>query len=226
MSHERRKEIGRERRERTRRRLLAAAARLIATVDLDRLNIDDFIKEAEVSRGTFYNFYATKDELIDELWDAFGHDPFQEINQLCAKTANPVEKIAMMFMAVALYAKNNSTWGWLVYSISGDRKMNNADLLSFPHPDLNLARKQGWLDFESLALATDLTVSITRMALLRALTDEKPLSDTKELCVMLLRSLGVTKIDVKRLVESLFTVLNDSMQGLSTDGDSRFKVKK
>ena len=75
----RRAEIGRERRARMRNRLIEAAARVIASHGSDSVSIDTFIRAAGVARGTFYNHFKTREELLDALWSSIGHDPFLEI---------------------------------------------------------------------------------------------------------------------------------------------------
>ncbi len=49
----RRQEIGLERRERTRQKLLMAAARVVAELGEKKSTIDDFIQAAGVARGKF-----------------------------------------------------------------------------------------------------------------------------------------------------------------------------
>ena len=79
----RRAEIGRERRARMRNRLIEAAARVMADQGSDNATIDTFIRAAGVARGTFYNHFKTREELLDALWTSIGHDPFLEIQNAC-----------------------------------------------------------------------------------------------------------------------------------------------
>lgn len=53
----------------TRRRILRAAARLFAGRGFDATTIDEIAQAADVSRGTFFNYYAEKSALIAELGD-------------------------------------------------------------------------------------------------------------------------------------------------------------
>ena len=91
-SLERRAEIGRERRERTRGKLIAAAARVIAARGEDNARIDDFITEAGVARGTFYNYFLTREELIEAVWTYVGKTPFEHILQLSETLDDPAAR--------------------------------------------------------------------------------------------------------------------------------------
>ena len=51
----------------TRRKLLSAARSVFAEKGLDLARIDDITERADVGKGTFYNYYQTKEDLIREL---------------------------------------------------------------------------------------------------------------------------------------------------------------
>ena len=59
--------VGRERRERTQARIIEAALRVFAEKGPDAPIIDDFIKAAGVARGTFYNYFPSKDAILREF---------------------------------------------------------------------------------------------------------------------------------------------------------------
>src|ERR1700722_15368128 len=90
----RRAAIGEQRRARTRERILQAAAQVIAKSGTDRATIDDFILAGGAARGTFYNHFESRQELLDELWRVVGRNPFLEIGRVCGAIACPVERFA------------------------------------------------------------------------------------------------------------------------------------
>lgn len=51
----------------TRRRILAAARSLLSERELDKMTIDDLAEAADISRPTFFNYYSTKQALLDDL---------------------------------------------------------------------------------------------------------------------------------------------------------------
>jgi AcrR family transcriptional regulator len=72
---ERRAEIGREKRARTKAQLIAAAKALFAKRPWESITIDEVVSEAGVAKGTFYSHFNDLEELAaavaDELIDAF-----------------------------------------------------------------------------------------------------------------------------------------------------------
>lgn len=194
-----RSEIGEERRARMRVRLIAAGARVIARQGSEKSTIDDFIREASVARGTFYNYFPTREDLLDALWSQLGHDPFQDIKVSCDKVADPAERLAAVTRWVLHRARLDPTWGWLILALSADRATLNDDLRAYPLPDLNAAAKVGRLRFDDVAAATDVVVSIVRGALRALLTETREHDYPEAVCKLVLLALGLPQPEAHRL---------------------------
>ena len=201
MNNVRRVEIGQERRNRMRQKLLAAAARVVADLGEKKATIDDFIQAAGVARGTFYNYYETRDELLADLWNEIGHDPFEDIQRRCYTIADPVERFAAQTRLVLQRTVEKPTWGWLVYALSVDRQSVNEELLSYPRPELIAGLHAGEFDFGELASANDLVVGSVRMAMRALLSESRPPGYVRSLCISLLRALGVDAARAQAIVD-------------------------
>jgi AcrR family transcriptional regulator len=195
----RRAEIGRERRARMRNRLIEAAARVIASHGTDSVSIDTFIRAAGVARGTFYNHFKTREELLDALWSSIGHDPFLEIQSACSKLADPAERFAAVTRLVLLRAADDPTWGWLIVALSADEATLNDDLRGYPRPDLRAGEAAGRFRYESEASATDLVVGTMRASLRALLQETREAHYAQALCRMLLLALGINRIEANRI---------------------------
>jgi AcrR family transcriptional regulator len=195
----RRAEIGRERRARMRGRLLEAAARVMADQGSDSATIDTFIRAAGVARGTFYNHFKTREELLDALWTSMGHDPFLDIQNACQDIADPVERFAAMTRLVLLGAMHNPTWGWLILALSADETTLNDDLRGYPRPDLRAGAAAGRFRYESETSATDLVVGTMRAALRALLQEGREANYAQALCKMMLQALSINRIEATRI---------------------------
>ena len=196
----RRREIGHERRGRTRNRLLVAAARVIAELGEKKATIEDFIQAADVARGTFYNYYSTKAELLDDLWASIGRDPFQAIQEACAALPDPAERLGLQARLVLAYAGSHPSWGWLVYALSVDAETVNRDLMGFPRPDLLLGRTMNCFSFSNLDSASDMVVGTLRRGLNAVLAERRDADYADDICMMLLRGLGVPENHAREIV--------------------------
>ena len=193
----RRAEIGRERRARMRRRLLEAAARVMAN-EGDNATIDTFIRAAGVARGTFYNHFKTREELLDALWTNIGHDPFLDIQNACKDLTDPVERFAAVTRLVLLRAAEDPTWGWLILALSADEATLNDDLRGYPRPDLRSGAAAGSFRYESETSATDLVVGTMRAGLRALLHEGREANYAQALCKMILQALGINRIEANR----------------------------
>lgn len=195
----RRKEIGLERRERTRQRLLEAAARVVAHLGEDEATIDHFISEAEVARGTFYNYFPTRDDLITALWSYVGQDPFRAIQKISAAAADPAERLVMEARLVLARAAQDATWGWLLWYMSRSAESLNEDLRAYPLPDLLAGRASGRFRFGDPEAARDLVVGTIRAAMRTVLTNTPRPDYAEHLSTMLLMALGISATEAARV---------------------------
>lgn len=194
-----RAEIGEMRRLQTRDRLIAAGSRVIADLGEDRATIDDFIAEAGVARGTFYNHFATREDLLRALWASIGHDPFANIQAACRSIRDPVERLSAMTRLVLRHAQDEPTWGWLVVALARDKESVNQDLLAYPLPDLKAGEALGLLRYDDAACAVDMVVGTMRSALRAILSEGRKTDYAESVCKMLLLALGITWPDAHRL---------------------------
>ena len=98
---------GHRKKERTRRHLVAAGLRVLARKG-QGLTVSDVVAEAEVSNGTFYNYFADRDALIEELAK-------QSMLSLAATAArepieDPARRFAVATMRVLRHATEDETW--------------------------------------------------------------------------------------------------------------------
>lgn len=199
----RRAEIGLERREKTRQKLIAAAARVIATSGDKNATIDDFIQAAGVARGTFYNYFPTREDLLDALWTQVGKDPFLEIRQACATLDDPAERLIAQAYLILKRSGEDQVWGWLVFALSGNAETVNADLRAYPAPDLEAGLAEGRLHYDNLDSARDLVVGTVRAGMKTQLSGRGSCESAVAICRMILLALAVRPAEVDRIMKVL-----------------------
>jgi AcrR family transcriptional regulator len=97
-----RRRVAAEKRLRMRRKLVENALLVFADKGVDASVIDDVIKAAGVSRGTFYNYYRTNAELQLAAGDELGNEIVQQIE---AKTRDEPSPAARICTGVRLYLR-------------------------------------------------------------------------------------------------------------------------
>ena len=100
---------GHKKRERTRHQLIAAGLAVLAEKG-EALTISDVVARAEVSNGTFYNYFADRDELIDALAE---HSLISLAAESATQTADqdPARRFAFATLRVLSRVAEDPTWG-------------------------------------------------------------------------------------------------------------------
>lgn len=103
-----------KRRFRTRAKLMQAAYQLMSTKGIDETTIQEMTAAADVGFGTFYNYFASKDEIAVKVLDCVVHTLGRR-NDLANRTAgvtDPVLVVANSVRQVAREMMTDSMWRW------------------------------------------------------------------------------------------------------------------
>jgi AcrR family transcriptional regulator len=187
----RRAEIGRERRERTRKLLLTAAARVVAARGTEGISIEDFIKAAGVARGTFYNYFSTREQLISALWQHLGDTPLRLIRTAHGRDPDPAYRLTSGLRQAIRRAAADPVWGWLLYRITLADVVLNQEMRAYPMADIQEGIRCGRFDVTDAELACDYFVGVAMMAIKAVLIEERPADYPEQCTVLVLRGLGL-----------------------------------
>jgi AcrR family transcriptional regulator len=142
---ERRISRGHKKRERTRRQLLTAGLAVLAEKG-DGLTISDVVSRAEVSNGTFYNYFSDREQLVDALAE---HSLVLLAAQSAIDTAE--EDPAMRFTAASARVLKRTvedpTWGRAVLRLVDHRRAAPREFDRYLRTDLSEGLAQGRFDF-------------------------------------------------------------------------------
>ncbi|MBV8047383.1 MAG: TetR/AcrR family transcriptional regulator [Paludibacterium sp.] len=85
--------VGQQRRERTRHKILVAALKVFAQKGSEAPVIEDFIAEAGIARGTFYNYFSTTQELLQATLVWLGADLIASIEHEIGALTDPLLRL-------------------------------------------------------------------------------------------------------------------------------------
>jgi AcrR family transcriptional regulator len=182
-----RSRVAQARRARTQARILAAAVRVFATQDRYGLVIEDFIRAAGVSRGTFYNYFPSVDALFEATSRWLEDDLMVSIETELAALADPVDRLAT---GVRLWLKKAETdREWCAFVAQNDRRGDNVDQSVLR--DLADGRDAGAFRFASIEAARDLLVGTVREAMVRLAAGDAPTGYPDAVARTVLAGLGL-----------------------------------
>jgi AcrR family transcriptional regulator len=178
--------VGQERSARTETRILDAALRVFAERGPDAPVIDEFVQAAGVSRGTFYNHFASVEELLRATSEWTTREVVEAIEDALAEVEGPVLRFGVglrMFFARAQQAPVWSRFVAQVWNVGGQE---------LPQRDVDEGIGLGVFRVFDRAAALDVVFGGVREALHRIGTARVPATFGDGVTATCLQALGAT----------------------------------
>jgi AcrR family transcriptional regulator len=94
--------------EQRRAELLQTAQKLFYANDYENTSVADIIDSVGIAKGTFYHYFKTKDELLNELIENLADAIAHQLEQIVtAPSMNAIEKLNTFFINAGNYKKEN-----------------------------------------------------------------------------------------------------------------------
>jgi AcrR family transcriptional regulator len=199
MQPSRRASIGLEKRERTRAMLIEAAYRVFARKAADAVTIDEIIAEAAVARGTFYNYFQTREEVLTAvaaaLSDAMNHGIWAQ----SAAITDPAERMAIAIRQFLHQARRDSTWGWMIVRTGLVAAPLSDTIKTGVTTDLITGIRLGRFQVAQEQAAIDLILGTGLMAMRTILNGESAPDYPEQVACLILQTLGVAVAEARAI---------------------------
>ncbi|MBD3885226.1 TetR/AcrR family transcriptional regulator [Phormidium tenue FACHB-886] len=195
MKPSRRASIGMEKRERTRSSLIESAYRVFARKETDAVTIDDIIAEAGVARGTFYNYFQTREDVLRAVAASLSDAMNQKIWAQYATIADPAERMAIGLRQFLHQAMRDSTWGWVIVRIGLVAAPLSETIERGLMTDLEAGIRLKRFQVESVQAAIDLVLGTALMAMRTILEGHTEANYPEQITKLILKSLGVADVE-------------------------------
>jgi AcrR family transcriptional regulator len=195
MKPSRRASIGLEKRERTRSHLIESAYRVFARKETDAVTIDDIIAEAGVARGTFYNYFQTREDVLRAVAASLSDVINQKIWAQYATISDPAERMAIGLRQFLHQAMRDATWGWVIVRIGLVAAPLSETIERGLMSDLEAGIRLNRFQVESSQAAIDLVLGTALMATRTILEGHREPNYPEQVTKLVLKSLGVANDD-------------------------------
>ena len=157
---ERRAEIGREKRARTKAQLIAAAKALYSTRPWESVTVDEVVNEARVAKGTFYTHFNDLNELAAAVADELVKSFDELIQPFRLSLQDPLLRIAFGCDAFFQKSLEDRLWGSLAARMAMSYPTVGKVARKRLYEDLREAFKQSRQSGLSLQLALEVSIGI------------------------------------------------------------------
>jgi AcrR family transcriptional regulator len=192
--------VARARRAKMKARLIDALLRVCAENENDSFVIEDIIKAADVSRGTFYKYYKSLDELMLDAGGQLSYQITQENISIAEKEARPLNRTSIGLINIFTIAVENRHWSnFLSRMLMADS--DKIFIKNFASDEYLRGRDCGDYDFENIDAVVDVTFGAIALVLRAIAKGEARSAYIFEACVQILLSLGAGRAAAVRAVD-------------------------
>jgi len=157
---ERRAEIGREKRARTRAQIVEAGAMLLAERPLEALTVDAVVDAAGVAKGTFYYHFQSMEELAAAVGEKLGESFDELLAPARLGLRDPIARLSFAFTQFLEKAIADPAWARLVVQSAQAPTEFARSVRAHLKTDLSEAQAQGRLTVQDVELAADIVLGI------------------------------------------------------------------
>ncbi|WP_157081212.1 TetR/AcrR family transcriptional regulator [Novosphingobium naphthalenivorans] len=167
--------------------------------------IDDVIRQAGVSRGTFYKYFTSLDEAVDKLGARMADEMAEAAQAIHGPLKHPVMRTATGFQLYVLRALIEPHWGAFLTHIG--LLKDDSLMVRLIRADVALGQETGDYDIDSVDVATDLLLGAQAEAISRIVANGADVAYVQAMTFHVLRSFGVNRPRAARAVEEAYRLI-------------------
>jgi len=183
---------------RTRARLMDAAAEAFAERGIEATSVAEIAQAAEVSNGTFYNYFRDKDEIADTVAFAIAREFAQRIDEAMRDVSDPVLRVALGTRQFIALATREPTWGRAIVRALGSLPKLRYETAAFARADIARGVRAGVFKVALDDLLLDLFLGMVATAVLTQLAGAGGPDVAERTAEHQLRMLGVAPARARR----------------------------
>ncbi|WP_137680841.1 TetR/AcrR family transcriptional regulator [Aurantiacibacter suaedae] len=202
ISLEKRAEIGRQKRARTREKMLEAAFLLLGREDGRSTRIEEICKEAKVARGTFYNYFSSVEELLSALTFDISHDFNLAVRAIIRTVPAGALRCSFALRYYMHRTREDPAWGWAMVNLSAGGPIFGEETARYGIEAVIEGMVTEQFHAGSAQLAYDLMHGATLAGMITQLRSEQPDDYPEQMVTLIMRGLGVSESLVERCIRT------------------------
>jgi AcrR family transcriptional regulator len=201
MQENHRTRVGAERRERMRLRLLESALVIFSKKGPEASVIDDIIKLAGVSRGSFYNYFKTNEELLEAVAVAVSNDIIRIVDPVVREHADPVIRVALGLRLLLQAVRQSPALAAFIGRLRWPNVDSPLQGVGYLSRDIRAGMESGDFSISAFRVALDVFIGSFFSAANTLTVTNVPDSYLEEITRMVLLALGVRAAKAARVAQ-------------------------
>jgi AcrR family transcriptional regulator len=190
---------GQARRARTRAKILSTAFALFDERGIDHVTVEDVREAAGLSRGSFYNYFLTYEDMLKELAAQISRQINVEQSERFDDVPNMAERIWSNVRYSILRTSSDRACGEILVRVTPLVGALNENMRKHSQRTQRLSIKTKAIDVPSADVALDIGFGVITVMIRRALNAGVNLKEIEAAGLMLLRAYGVREIEARRI---------------------------
>lgn len=182
---------GHKKKARTRKKLLDTAIEILSTITPGEMTLLGLAERAEVANGTIYNYFSTKEELLDAVAIELARNFSSIILALNAQAKSGAERVATGFRLYVHRAKAEPHWAMALVRLLNNNELLDHAVANFVRGDISQAFAEGDFTVGDVETCLNWVIGMGQQAMLIAATKPSAPSMPDLNAEMLLRAFGV-----------------------------------
>lgn len=192
---------GHKKRERTRQGLIDAALRLLARKEVGEVALLEVASEAEVASGTVYNYFRTRDEVVEAVGIALADEFSEAIAALSVAINSGASRLTIGVRMFIRRAVADPEWASAVIRVVHFDQAIRSKIAGHVLADLRAGTEEGVFNYPDENIALDLVVSCG-VAGMRAVVEGRSVEEhDSKVAEMVLKALGATSARARKLAQ-------------------------
>ncbi|MEO0031660.1 MAG: hypothetical protein RIS94_1418 [Pseudomonadota bacterium] len=187
---ERRAEIGRVRRARTRARIIAAAFELFGAEHGLYARIEEVAKGAGITRATFYDHFSGMAELREAVTYELTHDFLSAVTRTVTRLDDARERSAAAIRFYLHRVRAVPGWGWSLINLSANGVIFGAETQREAEISVQAGIDSGAFDLSDAVVGRDVVLGGTLAAIATMVREEVGADYPERIAATILRGLG------------------------------------
>jgi AcrR family transcriptional regulator len=180
--------------QRTREALIRAGRELFAERPVDAVAIDDIVSAADVAKGSFYNHFTDREDLVKAVVGEIREALEARIGEVNAGVEDPARRVARAVCVYQRYALDEPQNARVMVRVSSGFSSVSAPVNQGGVEDITAGLASGRFSIATTEAGLLFVMGVSQTAMARTSRDPQPaaaVSLAQQICALILRGLGV-----------------------------------